>query len=369
MRVCTAFNRILSLPGASVASVEFTDEGVAIGVRRSRRRKLVCPCGWKTWAYYDGSRRRWRHLDFGASRVYIEADVFRVDCRSCGRVRTEQVPWARPNARHTRDFEDVVGWLAQRADKSTVARLLRCSWEAVDNIAKRLVEEHLDDTRLDNLYRIGVDEVSYKRGHTYLTIVADHDTGKVVWAAEGRTKESFRAFFGALGEERTQQIEAVTLDASSIYRQVAVERAPHATLCIDPFHVIKWCNEALDLFHRAQPAPPPQRIGNHFRNRAWRRVRMAIRTGAEKLGEKQRTLVNSLRRHNYQLYRAWELKERLRALYRDVDPADAPRLPETLVQQRSAQSDTAIPHTRATNPQVLRRHHRRDPTGAVQLTS
>jgi hypothetical protein len=65
------------------------------------------------------------------------------------------VPWARPGARHTRDFEDVVGWLAQRTDKTTVSKLLRCSWEAVDNIAKRLVAEHLDDTRLDNLYRIG----------------------------------------------------------------------------------------------------------------------------------------------------------------------------------------------------------------------
>jgi transposase len=131
VRVCTAFNRILSLPGAAVASVEFTDEGIVIGLRRSRRRKLLCPCGVKTWARYDGSRRRWRHLDFGACRVFVESDLYRVDCRGCGRVRTEQVPWARPNARHTRDFEDVVGWLAQRADKTTVATLLRCSWEAV----------------------------------------------------------------------------------------------------------------------------------------------------------------------------------------------------------------------------------------------
>ena len=185
MRVCTAFNRILALPGAAVASVEFTDQGLVLGLRRSRVVSWSARVGHKTWARYDSTRRRWRHLDFGATRVFLEADVFRLDCRGCRRVRTEQVPWARPGARHTRDFEDVVGWLAQRTDKTTVAKLLRCSWEAVDNIAKRLVAEHLDDTRLDNLYRIGVDEISYKRGHMYLTIVADHDTGKVVWAEHG----------------------------------------------------------------------------------------------------------------------------------------------------------------------------------------
>lgn len=321
MRVCTAFNRILALPGAAVTSVEFTDQGLVVGLRRSRRRKLVCPCGSKTWARYDSSRRRWRHLDFGATRVFVEADVFRLDCRDCGRVRTEQVPWARPGARHTRDFEDVVGWLAQRTDKTTVARLLRCSWEAVDNIAKRLVAEHLDDHRLDGLRRIGVDEISYKRGHRYLTIVADHDTGKVVWAAKDRSKEGFESFFGALGEDRAVAIEAITLDASSIYGAVARQRAPQATLCVDPFHVIQWCNEALDSFYRAQPGPPPEQLpDHHFTIRSWRRMRFALRTGAENLDDGKRALVNSMRRLNYRLFRAWELKEALRELYRSIDP-------------------------------------------------
>jgi transposase len=103
----------------------------------------------------------------------------RIDCRSCTRVRTEQVSWGRPNARHTTDFENVVAWLAQRMDKASIARLLRCSWEAVDAIVTRVVADHIDDARLDRLYRIGVDEISYKRGHKFLTIVADHDTGNV----------------------------------------------------------------------------------------------------------------------------------------------------------------------------------------------
>jgi transposase len=109
-----------------VASVAFTDVGIVVGLRR-RGSWLSCPCGWRTRARYDTSRRRWRHLDFGACKVFLEADLYRLDCRGCGRVRTEQVAWARPGARHTRDFEDVAGWLAQRMDKTSVAKLLRCS--------------------------------------------------------------------------------------------------------------------------------------------------------------------------------------------------------------------------------------------------
>jgi transposase len=323
VRVCTAFNRILQLPAASVCSVEFTDTGLVLGLRRSRRRKLVCPCGAKSWSRYDTSRRRWRHLNFGATRVFLEADVFRLDCRACRRVRTEQVPWARAGARHTRDFEDVVGWLAQRTDKTTVSKLMGCSWETVDHVAARLVEEHLDDARLNSLYRIGVDEISYKRGHRYLTVVADHDSGNVVWVSTERTKTGFEQFFDALGEQRSATLEAITLDGSSVYGPVARERAPQAQQCLDPFHVIKWCNEALDQFYKAQPAPPPEYRNSKFSPRAWRRARLALRSGGEKLDENQQALINSFRRHNYRLFRAWELKEQLRELYRSIDPSVA----------------------------------------------
>jgi len=138
VRVTTAFNRVVGLPGAWVASASFTDAGIVLGLRR-RGRWLSRPCGQRTRARYDSSRRRWRHLNFGACRVWLEADVHRIDCRDCGRVRTEQVPWARPGSRHTADFEDVVGWLAQRMDKTSVARLMCCSWEAVDHIVGRVV--------------------------------------------------------------------------------------------------------------------------------------------------------------------------------------------------------------------------------------
>jgi transposase len=130
VRATTAFNKMLAIPGANVVGVQFTPTGIVVSLRR-RARRLRCPCGWSTAAAYDRSTRRWRHLDLGATRLYLEAEIRRLVCRLCGRVRTETVPWAWPGARFTRDFEDVVAYLAQRTDKTTITQLLRCSWEAV----------------------------------------------------------------------------------------------------------------------------------------------------------------------------------------------------------------------------------------------
>ena len=250
--------------------------------------------------------------------------MHRIDCAGCRRVRTEAVPWARAGARHSRDFEDVVAWLAQRMDKTSVSRLMRCSWEAVDRIVTRVVAAHIDDARLEGLYRIGVDEISYRRGRKFLTIVADHDTGRVVWVGQERSKEAFADFFAALGQRRTAALEAISMDASSIYLPVVREQAPHTTICLDPFHIIKWCNEALDTVFRAHTPDLPAETGWRPSRRNWRRARHALRVGAEKLDDDQRAFLNTLRRARYRLFRAWELKEQLRDLYRVVEPDHAP---------------------------------------------
>ena len=239
MRATTAFNKMLAIPGADVAGVQFTPTGIVVALRR-RARRLRCPCGWSTRAVYDRSTRRWRHLDLGAARLYLEAEIRRLACPACGRVRTETVPWARPGARFTRDFEDVVVYLAQRTDKTTITRLLRCSWEAVAAIVTRVVADHLDDARLDGLYRIGIDDVSYRNGHRYLTVVADHDRqGAVVWAAEGKSSATLEGFFDTLGAERTAQLVAASMDLHGAYAKVTRARAPHARVCADPFHITR----------------------------------------------------------------------------------------------------------------------------------
>jgi transposase len=192
--------------------------------------------------------RRWRHLDLAGTKLWLEAEVRRLECRRCGRVRTEDVPWARPGARHSRDLQDVVAWLAQRTDKTTITRLLRVSWEAVARIVTSVVEGELDEARLDGLYRIGVDEVSFRKGHRYLTVVADHDRdGAVVWAAEGKDAKTLEAFYDELGEARCAQLQAVSLDMGGAYKTATDAKAGGARQCVDPFHLVKLANEAIVL--------------------------------------------------------------------------------------------------------------------------
>jgi transposase len=244
VRATIAFNKMLAIPGANVTEIAFTSTGIVVDIAR-RARRLRCPCGWSTRAVYDRSVRRWRGLDLGATKLFLQAEIRRLDCRSCNRVRTETVPWARPAARFTRDFEDVLAWLAQRMDKTAITRLLRCSWEAVAGVVARVVADHLDDARLEEVYRIGIDEVSYRKGHRYLTVVADHDRdGAVIWVGEGKSGATLEEFFDELGPQRSSQIQAASVDLHGGYARVVKDRT-HAQICADPFHVIKVRHEAL----------------------------------------------------------------------------------------------------------------------------
>jgi transposase len=192
VRATTAFNRTLNLPGASVTGVRFAREGVVVGARLRRRRRVCSRCGQVCRATHDTVLCRWRLLDLGAQRCFVVCAIRRVKCPDCG-VRVEAVPWARPGSRFSRDFEDVVAFLAQQMAKAPIARLMRIAWDTVGRILERVIAERLDPGRLDGLRLIGVDEVSYRRRHRYLTVVADHDTGRIVWLAKGRNAATLQA--------------------------------------------------------------------------------------------------------------------------------------------------------------------------------
>ncbi len=139
MRVTTAFNRMLRLPGASVVDVGFGSEGVIVTVRLRRRRAVCSVCG-QVGGHVHGQRvKRWRHLNLGANRCVIECELRRLWCRDCG-VRLEAVPWARPGSSYTRDFEDLVAFLAQQMAKTPIAKLLRIASESVGRIVERVVQ-------------------------------------------------------------------------------------------------------------------------------------------------------------------------------------------------------------------------------------
>jgi len=168
---------------------EATDAIVAL-VRPTRSRRGRCGiCGCKRPGYDQGEgRRRWRALDLGVVQAFLEADAPRVCCRQHG-VIVAAVPWARPGAWFTRGFEDTAAWLAVHTSRSAVGELLRIAWRTVGRVCARVAAEQA--TRVDRfagLRRIGVDEISYKKGHRYLMVVVDHDSRRLVWAAPAATR-------------------------------------------------------------------------------------------------------------------------------------------------------------------------------------
>jgi transposase len=244
-------------------------------------------------------------------------------------MRTEEVPWARPGARLSRDLEDLIAFCAQRMDKTTVARLLRVSWASVARAVVRVVADHLDAARLDGLYRMGVDEVSYRKGHRYLTGVADHDRdGAVVWAAEGRDAATLSRFFDALGPERTKELEAISTDMGAAYARAIDDarrtRGLDAAVCIDPFHVIKLANGAIDACRR-EAWNQARRQGADAR---WiKHTRWALVKDPGTLTTSQRLVLEELRRSRSVLHRASQLKEAL-------EGGAARRLPGAVLRRR-----------------------------------
>jgi transposase len=322
VRVTTAFNRLLRLPGASVIDVSFSGEGVIVTVKLRRRRRVCSRCG-QTGSHleiHDHRTKRWRHLDLGATRCVIECALRRLRCPDCG-VHLEAVPWARPDAHHTRDFEDVVAWLAQQMAKTPIAGLLRIAWDTVGQIVERVVSEHLDEKRLQGLVAIGVDEISYRRHHRYLTSVVDHRSGGIVWCAPGRNAQTLQAFFDLLGE-RKSSIKAVSIDMSGGYEKAITQSLPGAEVCFDPFHVVRLAQRAVDQVRREQWNAHER---SHTPTGKWiKGTRWSLLKAPGKQTAKQLALLAEVQNANRSLYRAFLLKEELRLLYQLEDSRSAP---------------------------------------------
>ncbi len=322
MRVTTAFNRLLRLPGASVIDVSFSAQGVIVTVRLRRRRRVCSRCGQTGRHLQIHGRRvkRWRHLDLGASRCIIECELRRLRCPSCG-IGLEPVPWARPGAAHTRDFEDVVAWLAQQMAKTPIAGLLRIAWDSVGQIVQRVAAEHLDETRLAGLVAIGVDEISYRRGQRYLTSVVDHQTGAIVWCSPGRNAVTLQAFFDELGDRR-HSIRAVSIDMSGGYEKAIRQSVPHAEIAFDPFHVVRLGQRAVDQVRRDEWNAHER---SHTPTGRWiKGTRWSLLKAPDKQSVGQLALLGEVQQANKAMFRAFLMKEELRLLYQLDDPALAP---------------------------------------------
>lgn len=301
-----------------IESVEADEAGnyVVAHVRPRRSTKRRCGlCGLRSPGYDQGEgRRRWRVLDLGSIECYLESDSPRVSCPEHGPT-VAQVPWARHGAGHSRAFDDQVAWLATHTSKSAVVALMRVAWKTVGSIVSRVVDDAGKACDpFDGLKRIGIDEISYRRGHKYITVVVDHDSGRLLWAAVGRDIKTLEKFFDLLGPVRSAQVRLVSADAAGWIATVIRQRCPNATLCADPFHMVQWATKALDevrrdLWRNVKLMGAPRMIARI------KGCRYALLKNPENLTTRQRNSLSAVAKVNKTLYRAYLLKEQFRLIF------------------------------------------------------
>jgi transposase len=319
VRSARVWKRLLGVEHTVVEQVIFDEDADAVVamVRPTRSRRRRCAVCQRRCAGYDQGegRRRWRGLDLGVVRVFLEADASRVRCPAHG-VVVAAVPWARHGAGFTRGFEDTAAWLAVHTSKVAVAELLRVAWRTVGRVVARVAEEAGQGVdRLAGLRRIGIDEISHRKGHRYLTVVVDHDSGRLVWAAPGHDEQTLERFFDALGEDRARQLTHVSADAAVWIANTVARRCPAVVLCLDPFHIVRWATDALDEVRR-QTWNAARRDGQPALARELKGARFALWKNPEHLTVRQRGKLARVAEVNQHLYKAYLLKEELRLVFK-----------------------------------------------------
>jgi transposase len=377
MRLTAAFFRLLDLPGVWVKKVRFQPGQVVVTVAL-RRKRLCCPkCSYSTMARENVQDHDsvWRHLDLGKRRLEVRCRLRRMRCPVHGAL-VEGVPFARDGARFTRDFDDLVAWLATKTDRTATCRLVRIDWETVGRIIKRVGDELLPADRLTDLFDVSIDEVAWRKGHHYLTLIANHRTGRVVWGTDGKGQAAADRFFADLDPEpaaspspppqpaprpehakqarqppepaimvpfgpcpsvpaghgiqaawltdgseldpqvvaRASTLRAVSMDMTGGYAASVRQHAPQATIVIDNYHVVQLATKALDEVRR-EHWNELRRAGEQHAAKAFKDARWSLLKNPDDLTDQQATTLQALKAAGGKVARAWTMKEMVRAIF------------------------------------------------------
>lgn len=248
MHVDQLVRQTLDLQGFRVAAVKQVGHALEIRLEPDERFRRRCSCCGEV-----GTKRgrlglnRYRHVPLWNLDCTILYRPHRVSCRACG-VHVEELDWA--EGRATKAFAITLGVWARSLSFQRVAEVFRCSWGLVNKCVTAMVEYGLAHRDLGHVRVIGVDEISRRKGHTYVTNVYDLEAGVLLYAHEGRGTDAMHAFFDMFGPERTAQLESICCDMWEPYVKVIEERAPHAALVFDKFHIVAHLTKAVDTVRR-----------------------------------------------------------------------------------------------------------------------
>ena len=229
-----------------------------------KKEQYRCPvCHEKCGKYGYGNNRvkRWRSLDLGKHRFYVECEAPRCICLEHG-VKTVSIPWAFPDSDYTCAFEMQVAYCAAMQATNFVAKRYRIKWGTVGNCVKRVQKNVplFQPNNYRNMRKIAIDEVKYKKGHKYITTVQNLETGEIVWAHDGFGDDVLKIFFELLSDEERSCIEYVVADGAQWITRQVEKYCKNAARCVDPFHVVSWGNDALDNVRKRMSADAKKNV-------------------------------------------------------------------------------------------------------------
>jgi transposase len=304
-------------------STEYSQGKVTFTIEQPRP-SFRCPaCGSEDVIRRGESHRRFRAVSIGSKPVYLALAVPRVACRRCGVVRQLRIGFAEPRVSYTKAFRRYALELSRYMTIKDVARHLGISWDVIKEIQKGDLQRRFGTPKLNHLRQIAIDEISLGKGHRYLTIVLDLESGAVVYVGQGKGGDALKDFWGRLGRCRTK-IEAVATDMSPAYIDAVLTHLPHATLVFDRFHAIKLYNDKLSDLRRALY----HQLQDGLEKKVLKGVRWLLLKRPENLEPSRREpqRLQEALRLNEPLATAYYLKEELHEIWEQEDQETAQAL-------------------------------------------
>jgi transposase len=289
---------------------------------RKNGRPICSGCGRPGPGYDRLRQRRFEFVPLWGMTVYFLYALRRVDCPDCG-VTVERVPWARGKCHLTTSYRWFLARWAKRLPWDEVARIFHTNWRSVFESVKQAVFWGIVHQQLDQIEAIGVDEIQWRRGHRYLTLVYQIEDGmkRLLWVAQDRTEESLRGFFRFLSAEARQSIRFVCSDMHRPYLNVIAEQLKQAVHVLDRFHIMKKMNEAIDQVRRSEAA----RLERDGYEPVLKHSRWCLLKRPENRTEKQTVKLTELLRYNLQTVRSHLSKEDFQRFWEYTSPVWAGR--------------------------------------------
>ncbi len=224
-------------------------KSIEVAVRPRKGSAAVCSrCHLPAPGYDQLAERRFEFIPLWGFLVFLLYTMRRVNCRRCGIVAVEEVPWGDGKRTLTKAYMLFLARWARRLSWKETAEAFRTSWDKVFDAVEHVVTFGLEHRVLGQIDAIGVDEIQYAKGHKYLTLVyqIDLDVTRLLWVGRERTIESFRGFFTVIGDELASKIVFVCSDMWEPYLKVIREKCSEALHILDRFHIVAKMNKALD---------------------------------------------------------------------------------------------------------------------------